>query len=376
MTSLDTYIHNSDISQPRIVLNRTLYFDESNNIKKAIIGRDKDNVPDLENLFFVLGGIAINEKLDFDDLLKYCGARQKPVDAKFKFFSFKHSKFLEAIAQPRLRKFFEYLLLKKVVIHYSVLDYLHFALNDILDSLIKKRDEYQELAFSFYLTFQSDVTEVLLRDFPKLHEILLKYEFPNISSNKSSSFINEILSLYSKNMSYFDLRNPENDSKVLLEKLIEAKKGESPLIFLQGNSPFVIFDSIFHIYLFRMTTFKDKKFFDNEKDISCALNDMDSDYRKKLNIEFLDSKDNREIQLCDVICGFNSRLYNFLSKTTNDGIIDFCKKLDKNSESYKTLKLFFSLVDYSIDVSPIYVHHYTPIFIERRWMTMYHLIMD
>ena len=57
-----------------IKISKIFYFDESNNIKKGIIGKDKDNNEDLENLYFVLGGIAIDKNIDFDDLLRYVGA--------------------------------------------------------------------------------------------------------------------------------------------------------------------------------------------------------------------------------------------------------------------------------------------------------------
>lgn len=123
----------------KIEINKTLYFDESNNIKKGIIGQDKDNNEDLGNLYFVLGGIAVNGCIDFDDLLKYVGARQVPTDSKFSFFAFKKNKFEEAIKQSRLRKFFEYLLKNIISIHFNVLHYMHFALTDILDSLIEEK---------------------------------------------------------------------------------------------------------------------------------------------------------------------------------------------------------------------------------------------
>lgn len=89
MSKLDDFINSSIDFTPSIKLNRTFYFDESNNIKKGIIGKEKDNNADLENLYFVLGGIATKEPLNFEELLKYTGVRQMPVDAKFNFFAFK-----------------------------------------------------------------------------------------------------------------------------------------------------------------------------------------------------------------------------------------------------------------------------------------------
>ena len=102
MTRLDDFINSykeniEKLNIPSLKIKHTFYFDESNNIKKGIIGYDKDNNADLENLYFVLGGIAIENTLDFNDLLKYVGARQTPVDAKFNFFAFKHNNFLHAL---------------------------------------------------------------------------------------------------------------------------------------------------------------------------------------------------------------------------------------------------------------------------------------
>ena len=109
MTKLDDFIYSfgksmKTLNLESIKINKTFYFDESNNIKKGIIGKEKDNNEDLENLYFVLGGIAVDKNIDFEDLLKYVGARQVPTVAKFSFFVFKKNKFEEAISQSRLRK--------------------------------------------------------------------------------------------------------------------------------------------------------------------------------------------------------------------------------------------------------------------------------
>lgn len=375
-TKLDDFINLFKERRQSIKLNRTLYFDESNNIKKAIIGHEKDNNEDLENLYFVLGGIALNENLNFDELLNYVGARQKPVDAKFNFFAFKKSKFEDAIEQSRLRKFFEYLLNKKILIHFSVLHYFHFALTDILNSLIEENDVNQYAAMYYYLDLQSDMTEVLYQNFDKFHDLLVRYEFPNVPKDKSNEFINEIFEMYTVNLSYFDLDDVENFTKELLRQIIKAKRDKNNLIFLEGNKPFVIGDGVFEHYLFRMVEFDDFKFFDNELSISNRLQEMDLNYKNKLNVDFCDSSDYREIQICDVICGFVARLYNYLSHNSIEVIMHFCRTLNVNSESYKTLHAFFELMTISDNVSPVCFKKITPMFIERRFTLMLRLIME
>lgn len=75
MSRLDDFLSNSI---HKLQIKRTFYFDESNNIRKGAIGLPNDNNPDLGNLCFVLGGIAVENKIDFDALLDFVEAKQSP----------------------------------------------------------------------------------------------------------------------------------------------------------------------------------------------------------------------------------------------------------------------------------------------------------
>ena len=247
---------------------------------------------------------------------------------------------------------------------------------DILDSLIEKQDANQYAAFMYYHDLQSDMTEVLYNDFNRLHSILVNYEFPNVPREKANAFINEILDLYTDNLCNYDLNAMENFTKELLRQIIKAKRSKNNLLFLENNKSFVIIDSVFENYLSRMIEFKDKKYFDNELFITNSLEQMDTDYKTKLNVDFWDSKEHREIQICDVICGFTARLYNFISHNSEEEIMKFCYALDINSESYKTLRMFFELMNISDDESNVCFKKFTPMFIERRFMLMFKLIME
>jgi len=358
-----------------IKINKTFYFDESNNIKKGIIGKDKDNNEDLENLYFVLGGIAVDKNIDFDDLLRYVGARQVPTDAKFSFFAFKKNKFEEAISQSRLRKFFEYLLNNKILIHFDVLHYMHFALTDILDSLIEENDANQFAAMVYYKQLQSDMTEVLYQNYDALHEILVEFEFPNVPKEKANDFINEILDLYTCNYENYDPDDIDNFTKELLRQIIKAKRNKNNLVFLEDNNSFIISEGVFHNYLSRALEVNDFKYFDNELSITNHFEELDAEYEKKLNVKFIDSANSREIQICDVVCGFVARLYNFLSHHEEHEIYTFIKNLNKEDEAYKTLKAFADLMTLSDNISHMMFKKTNPLFIEGRF-TLFIKLME
>ena len=85
---------------------RTMYFDKTNNIRKGTIIGGKVNNNDLENSYFVSEGISPKKNIDFKKLLDCVGAKQKPTDVKYKFFSCGESGFEDSVKQKRLFKFF------------------------------------------------------------------------------------------------------------------------------------------------------------------------------------------------------------------------------------------------------------------------------
>lgn len=374
MTQIDELMDIHRETSPCVKLDRTIFFDESNNIRKGVIGIDGDNNEDLENSFFTLGGIATTEEVDFQDLLTYIGAKQTPNDAKYDFFTCHHKKFTEAIAQTRLRKLFEYLYKENIIIHFAVEHYMHFALIDILDSLIEETDVNQRVALSLYKELQSDMTEVLYNDYDSLHKILVHYKFPNVPKEQANNFIWDILNLYSANLSNYDMNSSDNFTKELLRQIIKAKKEQTNLLFLEDNEPLVISDLPVQNYLARMFNFEDKKIFDNEFYIESEIRKMDERYETKLNVKFCNSRDYREIQISDAISGFVGRLYNFLIKTNEENIKAFVENLDCESESYKTLKTFFALMDKADEESDICFMRTNPLFIDKRFDLLYNAI--
>lgn len=375
MTELDKALAEMQKSSSSIKLNRTIYFDESNNIRKGIIGKEKDN-NDLGYLFFVLGGIATKKPIDFCSLLEFIGVKQIPNDVKYSFFTQGNKKFLDAIKQKRLRKLFEYLRKENIIIHFAVEHYFHFALIDILDSLIADNKDIQPIVFYYYEELQSDMTEVLYNDFELLHKKLVEYKFPNIPKMKVQAFVNDLFKLYTKNLDYFDLNNPDNFTKELLRELIKASRKNKKLIFLEDNQPYVISSTMTYLYLQRMYNFGDKKYFDNEIQVESELLKMDIDFKNKLNIEFCDSKERREIQISDVISGFVGKLYNFLTKKNETQIAEFVNELDVESESYKTLKSFFELMTISDDETAICFLKTCPLFVENRFKLLFTMILE
>lgn len=305
MTELDRFLkHMRGNDTVPVKLGRTLYFDESNNVRKAIIDYPNDNNPNLENTCFVLGGIAPKRPVDFEDLLQYIGARQKPHDAKYSFFVCGHTQFNESLRQPRLRKLFEYLDKEEALIHFSTHHYYHYALVDILDSMLPTETIKSDWEKRFYRALQSAMTEVLYCSYDDLHDLLYRYSYPKVQKEKLRDFLNDIYVLYCENLDFFDMGEFESFFKEYVRQILKANKDDPDYSFWEGREPYVISDKVDELYWLRMSNFVDLTIFDIEKNVEERLSKVDSNYMKKLNCKFVDSKDVPEIQISDAIAGF------------------------------------------------------------------------
>lgn len=143
---------------------------------------------------------------------------------------------------------------------------------------------------------------------------------------------------------------------------------------MEDNNFFIISEGVFHNYLSRALEVNDFKYFDNELSITNHFECLDAEYEKKLNVKFVDSANSREIKICDVVCGFVARLYNFLSHHEEHEIYTFTKNLNKEDEAYKTLKAFADLMTFSDNISHMMFKKTNQLFIESRFTLLIKLM--
>ena len=196
-----------------------------------------------------------------------------------------------------------------------------------------------------------------------------------VLKERGNDFVNESFDIYTRDYDEYDPDDADNFTKELLRQIIKAKKNKNNMLFLEDNKSFVISEGVFHNYLSRTLEIEDLKYFDNELSIINQLEELDAEYEKKLNVKFIDSANSREIQICDVVCGFVARLYNFLSHHEVHEIYTFIKNLNKEEDAYKTLKAFADLMTLSDNISPMMFKKTTPLFIEDRF-TLFIKLME
>lgn len=369
-------LHNKIYGKQTKKLNFDLYFDETNNIRIVRLTSNGTNA-DIKNHFFVLGGIAIKNgtRLENNDVYSSIGLQSNVTEMKFKHLCPHRENFRSIIKSSKLLLFLEYLSTHSIYIHFHVFDFLYWALVDILDSLFDENDHNQTIYLMHYEILKSDFMEVLCTDYDELIKILYEYSFPNISKEKSSDFIKAIYNLYLNNISNYDDNLPENFYKEVLRQMIKTKLNKNELIFLKDNRDFVICDELEMVYLQSMSCFlNENKYFDEEISIKDKIEQIDSNYKIKLNCQWVNSKNNIYIQMSDCVCGFLSQIYKFISESSIQEIVTFVESMKKDDIEFKVLDNFYKLFNESERFYKFFVCRTIPEYLQCKFLYLFQLI--
>jgi len=368
-TKLDEFLDNPNTNLDRNFPFKTIYADESNNIRVARLTPTGAN-NDLKYLYFVIGGIAVpkDNGTELENIYEYINAKQIPTDAKLKYFAEGKSKFKDILKSSRINKFFTFLIDNELMIHVQIHNYLFYSLVDIIDSLFDDKD----IKFDFYIMINRELKtalyDVLIYDYDALLSLLYQYKYPSIENNEIASFINDLLNLYKYNHElYFQDKDPYYPIFSILNDLIESSREKKELAFLQNNKEYVLEKDLWSLYYHHMISFLDThKIFDEEAQIMRFFKKLDSDYEKKLNVEFSASENFIGIQLSDVICGFTAKLMNFIESNSEKSLANYVEKLTKESNQIVVLYKYFLLLDKSVDNCQFTILKTLPISVEYK----------
>lgn len=155
---------------------------------------------------------------------------------------------------------------------------------------------------------------------------------------------------------------------MISEKLFQSARCQH-MPFITDNQSQVLVDSFSHFYLHMMVLFsKSKHFFDEEGDIQnvFAMLRKNGVIPEEINYSFVDSKNNIEIQLSDVIVGFVSSLLHLLNENIDLNVRNFVYGLDNNGRN--NLKSFFRILNKSISHNRGFVNQIMELDIhEKMW---------
>lgn len=322
----------------------TFYYDETNSIRKLKLRKDSTLNNELRE--FILGGVAFKDgcRPNPEGLLEECGL-SRTQDVKSNSF-FKYSDFTRCLESKRLTLFLNWLVENELYIHFYCQDNLYFNFSDLVDPLLKLREEEIDIC---YLgdTIKSDFYQFAVKNLQSLFEIFNRYSYPEVSREDVNAFCLDLFSLIEEH----DSENESSSLRILKKSLAEIMSNDSDFNFIREGESGIISDNFAFTRVWCMIKAPDcKHIFDQERDIENLI--------EKLNLpfdyEFVDSKGDRMIQICDIVVKFVYKYMEYVKsvdyKIPHDrlkvAVIDNFRKIQTIIE--RSYVVSINMIEYSI----------------------------
>ena len=294
----------------------TLYYDETNNIRKLHIRPQGLNVR--QPACFVLGGVAHTgtaRSFDIEGLRSSLKIQVNTKEMKLKHLG--RGPFLDLLKSRKLSTFLDWLEYEGLFAHFQVLDVMYWSLVDIIDSIVSELDQPVLMAMSADL--KNGLYTALRADLRHTVSILNAYDYPDVCRGRLHAFIEELLSLVANCREQM-----EPMSYQMLKGVLELSKTMDSLPFLEGEVPRVLIDGFSDFYINRICLFK---FATHVLDVEEVVQDHLS--RQQLvdagepfeNYEFVDSTAHEGIQVADVLVGLLGKAFTYVNRTDVNNIV-------------------------------------------------------
>lgn len=328
----------------------TIYYDETNNIRKLHITPNGLNVSNPQ--CFVLGGIAHKgtpRDLDFEDLRLKLKLPENVYDMKLKHLG--KGGFLQLLEAEKTKTFLFWLIENNLFIHFSVMDPLYWSIVDIIDSIVAEAE--LDLPMEYILCIKNDLHTILMHNLDHTIDLFKRYTYPNVGSDRRLAFICELQRLLGIHR---DLLPDFNFQ--MLKGVLEAAEGLDALPFLEDEKPNVLIDGVSEFYMSRFFLFKNSAhIFDEEKIVEAriAKESFHCDGHPLKNYEFVNSAQEEGIQISDCIVGLLGKGVAFANSFSQSDLKDEISSFSAIQKH--NLKLIAKLLDDSIAENKAFAHY-------------------
>ena len=290
----------------------TIYLDESSNCVKFRFKGSEGNTNVKWYNDFVLSGIAFEgstEPIDISMLFDQFELQKNTKDVKLKhianFNGEDGNRFFDILKSHKVSILLEALIKSdQIYIHWATENLLYFSLVDIVDSVLQVPIIHDGLKNILYNHAVQD---------KKLLCLLDQYDYPNIKGDKIPDFCNQFIH-------WIDSLEPqsieEDFALELLRQGVKSSRRSNDLIFLQDNTDKLLIENFVPIYAMRVAQFPNSELHFDE----CGI--VENNIEKNIKVycnskipyyDFINSKDNKWIQLSDIISGINGALMAYIN---------------------------------------------------------------
>lgn len=295
----------------------SLYFDESGNTRCFWIKDGKFNVDPFTH--FVLGGIVADNAVDFEYAKKRIGCNVTVQEIKSR--NVYKGDFETCLKSTMLKNFLNLIIEQKWMVHFSVVELFYYAIVDIVDSIMDVGTDTDQIKNELY--------RILRHNISMTQQIMIKYEYPNVSDNKKKGFLNSCIKVLDN---YIADTGRANELTFKLRMAFQLAQERTELQFIQDEDTGNLLHSFLHFYLRPIYMFKNSQLIlDEELSIQEKLEHycLSLDGATLENYQFVNSKDNAMVQLSDVMMGIIARYLRFVN-TNIDNVDNAASKFDAN----------------------------------------------
>jgi hypothetical protein len=327
----------------------TLFYDETNNIRRLHIGPNGLNVS--EPRCFVVGGVGhLGERRDLglEELRRRLRIQKTALEIKLEHVA--KGNFLELLRDKRLEVFLRWLLEEGLFIHYSTLDPMYWSIVDIIDSILAVHRGNALLMSSWAL--KDSLYTILRHDQADTVALFGRYQYPDVGRERRLEFLAEIRERLDARTDLLD-----RFSAMMLKGVLQLGEKLDSLAFLEDEPPNVLIDGFGVFFVQRICIFKNSShIFDVERVVQNYIGGqilMDGG-RPVSNYRFAISHDEPAVQISDVVVGMLGKFYSMLQQSTREEIIQARRSLNPRQEI--SLSLLRRLRDRSIEENPAFAH--------------------
>ncbi|MFT4434163.1 DUF3800 domain-containing protein [Caballeronia sp. 15715] len=327
----------------------TFYYDETNNIRKFYLTKNGTNVPEHKN--FVLGGIALAQGQRLPDIgLLREKLRMQSNAPEIKFAHVAKGDFEHVLASNKLATVLSWIIEHEILIHYSSVNIIYWAIVDIIDSILVDDEKLHQ----FHEPMKNELYRAANGDKPAFLSLLKRHRYPDVQRGKVADFIGEIDAFVGARVSAND-----NLPSRMLKALVKKSASLPDLVFLANNDEDMLIKSFDNFYMRPILLFKNAiHVFDQEIEIEKSLSDIQfKNGAENVNFSFSDSKKEPGIQIADVVTGFLGKYQSFVEEHPLPELMNRKKSWNKiQNANFGALR---QLIDMSDAASNAFIHRIT-----------------
>ncbi|MBR1177086.1 DUF3800 domain-containing protein [Bradyrhizobium sp. KB893862 SZCCT0404] len=328
----------------------TIYYDETNNIRRLHVRADGLNVA--EPKCFVIAGIAHHgpvRDLKIAELRQALRIQKTAKEIKLEHVA--KGNCLSLLNAPKLETFLQWLLDQDLFVHYSALDPLYWSIVDIIDSILT---EYGASAlYPANWQLKNALYAILRHDRQDTVNLFRRYTYPDVGRERRRAFVAELRDRL--NARFHLLKNFD---AMMLKGVLQIAEKIDVLPYLEGETPNVLIDGFGIFFVGRICLFKNSfHILDVERVVEEYIGQQTFiDGERTLDTyRFATSHDEPGVQISDVIAGLLGKFFSMLRDCDPEQLADMRRAL--NPQQARSVALLRHLLDRSLAENPAFAHY-------------------